>query len=206
MSAFTNLTGLAGIALALATMTLSLPGMARLPQRSRLGLVCGVALAVLISFGGLPLAAYVRALTGDLSITTQLLLALALQRRLNGGAASSPCGVVAACGNERNHHALLGFIFIAALLLYPMALGYGMLDPYRLGYGNLQFLVALLAVALLAWWRQLPALTLAITLAVLAWALGWMESTNLWDTLLDPWLAMYATGALLRSGVRVLRG
>jgi len=41
-------------------------------------------------------------------------------------------------------------------------------------------------------------LALSIALAVAAWSFGWYESTNLWDYLLDPWLAIYALIAQLK--------
>jgi hypothetical protein len=37
--------------------------------------------------------------------------------------------------------------------------------------------------------QVLPAL---VATALLAWSLGLLESGNLWDYLLDPWLSIYA--------------
>ena len=34
--------------------------------------------------------------------------------------------------------------------------------------------------------------TLIVSLAVIAWSIHWHESTNLWDYLLDPFLAVWA--------------
>jgi hypothetical protein len=164
-------------------------------QRSYLALlVCAIAIAVLIPFGGLPFAAYVRGWMGDLSITSLVLLTMAILRSLSGW---PPSGT-------KDKTALLILIALAALGLYPMALGIGFFDPYRLGYGNPWLLGGLLLLALAACFRRLQVAALAIALAVFAWGVGWYESTNLWDYLLDPLLAIYAISALLRQGAQVL--
>jgi hypothetical protein len=191
---FTDMTGLAGSAIAMTALVVQLPGVKRLQRIYFALLVCAIAIAVLIPFGGLPLAAYVRGWMGDLSITSLVLLMLAILRPLFGWASS----------DTKTKTALLILITFAALGLYPMALGIGFFDPYRLGYGNLWFMGGLLLLALAACFRQLPLVALAIALAVLAWGVGWYESSNLWDYLLDPLLAIYALSALLRQGLQVL--
>lgn len=191
---FTDMTGLAGSTIAITAMAMRLPVVSRLHRPYLAGLAALVAIVVLIPFGGLPLAAYVRGVTGDLSISSLLLLALALARPLSGW---SPL-------NAKARTALLLFIVIVAAVLYPLALGVGFFDPYRLGYGSPWLLGGLLLLALAAWARQLPVIALAIALAVLAWGAGWYESTNLWDYLLDPLLAIYAISALLKRAVQAL--
>ena len=94
-------------------------------------------------------------------------------------------------------------IAVAALGLYPMALGIGYSDPYRLGYGNPWFMGGLLLLSL-ACFRRLKVAALAIALAVLAWGVGWYESNNLWDYLLDPFLSIYAIVALFKRGLQLL--
>ena len=42
------------------------------------------------------------------------------------------------------------------------------------------------------------------TLAALAWSLGWYESGNLWDYLLDPFVAIYALCAIAIQTVKRL--
>jgi len=84
-------------------------------------------------------------------------------------------------------------------------LGAGLFDPYRLGYGSQWLVGVLLVIALAAYIRRLTLVALCLALAVLAWVAGWYESTNLWDCLLDPLLAMYAIGALAAHGARKLR-
>lgn len=190
---FTDMTGLASSTVAVMATIVLLPGVARL-QRSHFALLlCAIAIAALFPFGGLPLAAYVRGWIGDLSITSLVLLMLAISRPLCG---DPPSGA-------KDKIAPLILIALAAIGLYPMALGIGFFDPYRLGYGNPWLLGGLLLVALAACFRRLQVLALAIALAVFAWSIGWYESTNLWDYLLDPLLAIYAICALIKRGIQI---
>lgn len=182
---FTDLTGLAGVASAIAASFLLLPWTKR-PAKPHLAILLGaVFVLALIPFGGMPLAAYVRGATGDLSITTLALLWCALLKPWFGATDAS------------SRHALLILIALAALVLYPMALGVGAFDPYRLGYGNPQFVAALLLLALAAWFWKYSLIALCIAFATLAWALGWYESDNLWDCLLDPFVSVYALAAIV---------
>ena len=191
---FTDMTGLASSAVAIAAMSVQLPGVARLQKSHLAVLLCALVVVVLIPFGGLPLAAYVRGVTGDLSMASLVLLMLAILKRLPG---RSPL-------DDKARTMLLLAIALAAAGLYPMALGIGYFDPYSLGYGNPWFLGGLLLAALVAAFRQRPAIAWVVALSVLAWSAGWYESANLWDYLLDPLLAIYAFGALLKQGVQAV--
>ena len=179
---FTDLTGLGGVAVAISAACRLLPGIAKLTRTQLTILLVTVFVVSLIPFGGMPLAAYVRGVSGDLSIITLALLYYALTRSVLGGSAE---GI-------KSRYALLTLITLFALLLYPLALGFSLFDSYRLGYGESWFVVALLLIAFLAWDRKSYLITTCIAMATLAWAVGWYESDNLWDYLLDPWLAIYA--------------
>jgi hypothetical protein len=192
MPHFTDLAGLAGIASTTAATVLMLPGIAKLAKPRLAWLLAAVFVLMLIPFNGMPLAAYVRGMTGDLSITTLVLLWCALLKPW--------CGCVMA--EPKHRFMLLALIALAAFALYPMALGAGAFDPYRLGYGNPQFVVVLLLLALVAWFRKYSLVALCIALAILAWAIGWYESGNLWDYLLDPLVAIYAMTAIISRGVK----
>jgi hypothetical protein len=177
MANFTDMTGLVGVASAATATLLFLPAIARLPRSYRAILLGAVFVLLLIPFAGMPLAAYVRGATGDLSITTLALLWCALLKPwFNSGMADT-----------RARYTLLVLIALAALALYPMALGVGAFDPYRLGYGDPLF-VSMLCIAL----------------ATLAWAIGWYESDNLWDYLLDPFVSFYALAAVMTYAVKAL--
>lgn len=194
MIQFTDMTGLASSATAITAAAFLLPGITRMPRPNLALLASAVAVVVLVPFGGLPLAAYVRGVIGDLSITSLVLLILTILRPLFGWPPSSTKAKLAL-------HAL---ITVAALGLYPLALGMGYFDPYRLGYGSLWLVSALLLVALVAYSRRLTVVTLSIALAVFAWGLGWYESSNLWDYLLDPLVSAYAVSAVSRHSVQAL--
>jgi hypothetical protein len=143
----------------------------------------------LLPITGLSLAAYLRGGIGDVSITAMLLLCSVLAKPWLS------CATL----DDKNRFALFGIIAIVALALYPMALGIGAYDPYRLGYGNAPFVIIVLLIALAAWYWKIYWVTLCITCAMLAWAVGWYESTNLWDYLLDPFVAGYAFYVMLAS-------
>ncbi|HEX5363096.1 MAG TPA: hypothetical protein VFW59_02410 [Gallionella sp.] len=192
MMALSDIVGLSGMAFALAVLIVPLVA-ARVTGRAVLLYIVVCMLLALSPFDGLSVAGYLRGFFGDLSVASLLLLVLALRRQVSGAEAEGRMG-------------LLALIALAALAFYPFALGIGLFDPYRLGFGHFGFLAALLLVALLAWMRQQVLIALYIALAVLAWAIGWGESNNLWDYLLDPWVAFYALGALLKRSVRLLRG
>ncbi len=187
---FTDITGLAGNALAIVTAFLLVPGVSRLSPGKLAVLLGALALTALIPFGGLPLAAYLRGAIGDLSITSLLLLLAALARPVLGRTGAKPRAI------------LLVLIVLAALILYPLALGLGEFDPYRLGYGDGGLLGALFILALAALWRGLHAIALGLALAVAAWGVGWYESSNLWDYLIDPFVAVYAAASLVGRGVQ----
>lgn len=190
----TDLTGLAGVALAVSAALLLLPGIATQSRRRLAVLQSAVFITMLIPFSELPLAAYVRGVTGDLSITTVALIGCALSRPW------MRCGTDA--GKRRR--VLLMLVALAALLLYPLALGLTAVDPYRLGYGDPRFVIALLLVGLTAWVWNYYLIALCIAVAILAWTVGWYESDNLWDYVLDAWLALGALCAIMSHGVKTV--
>jgi hypothetical protein len=128
----------------------------------------------------LPLVAYVRGVTGDLSIVLTLLLWSSLL--------------------PSNKSAPIAFKFAVAIIslcFYPFALGVAMVDPYSWGYGSIAFLVAVLFFALVCGVANWGKGVWIIAIAILAWAAHWHESANLWDYLLDPFLAIWALIALI---------
>lgn len=157
-------------------------------------LVCFVLLWVPVGAAQLPLLAYIRGISSDLSMTLVALGCLGLSQRLLG------VPVVA----RRESMALNGSIAVAALFLYPLALGWGDWDAYRLGWGSLGLWTTLLVLSLVFWIKGLRLLPLLIGLALLAWSAGLMESTNLWDYLIDPWLALAAFFQCMKAGVQGL--
>jgi len=94
------------------------------------------------------------------------------------------------------------WIALLAITFYPLALGVGMLDPYAWGYGSIFLLAGVLITAFVAWLAGSNRIAIILALAILAWTVGWHESTNLWDYVLDPFLGLWAIGSLIRSGWR----
>ena len=127
----------------------------------------------------LPLVAYVRGVIGDLSIVTMLLLWTSLL----SGSKPTPLAfkVSVAC---------------IAIVFYPLALGFGMIDPYAWGYGSILFFIAVLLFAVVCGLANWSKGVWMIAIAILAWAAHWHESANLWDYLLDPFLAIWALLAI----------
>ena len=195
MPGLTDLAGLAGAAAAIAAVLLGLPGMARLGRDHPGPLLLAALVAALVPLGTLPAAGYLRGIVGDLSITTVLLLLHGLLRPVLGWAAI----------DARSRLALQVLVAAGGLVLYPLALGLGPFDPYRLGYASPWLLVGLLALAVAAGLRRLTLVAWCLALAVLAWAVGVYESRNLWDYLVDPLVAAWGLGALLLRGVQALR-
>lgn len=184
----TDVTGLFGHASALAAGALLIPAVRRWPRQRLSYLLAAVFVLALVPWHGLPLAGYTRGMVGDLSITTLVLIWLVMLQ---------PYGIVA---TEKARTQLLILIALVALIFYPMTLGITLYDPYRLGYGEAGFFMAVFLIAIWAWWWQSNLIVLSIALATLAWSCGGYESSNAWDYLIDPLLASYATFAVLRKG------
>ena len=189
--------GLFGASLLLAAVVTTLAGRWLRRERVRASTIALVLIASWTPVQGLPLAGYLRGLVGDLSATTMLLLAMRLW--------SVACGRRLLDENERTLWFVL--IALAAIFLYPMALGLGGYDPYALGFGSPGFCAILLGITLLAGWMHRHWIMLGILASVTAWLAGLLESRNIWDYLIDPVLAGIAVFSLACQGwVHLRRG
>src|SRR5262249_39740885 len=148
----TSVLGLSGCALLCLAVIASSLRLDRRAIRVRYAVLVAAAILLFVPLGGLPVVAYVRGVTGDLSAATLALVAGALYFRLTGRTAFEP----------RDTTALLGAVAAASLFLYPFALGWTPFDPYALGYGSIVFVTALLATTLGAWRAGLKLLVLVI--------------------------------------------
>ncbi len=153
-----------------------------------------IALLVPMPGTNIAIAGFFRGFIGDLSITLLVLSVWSLCHRLFD---------MAAIG-KRELTALLVVIGVAALLLYPTALGWGDWDAYRLGWGSWWFFSVLLVLSGVSAWMGLRVLPTLVALALLAWSAGLMESGNLWDYLLDPWLSAFALGYVVVGFYKML--
>ena len=136
--------------------------------------------------GDLRLIAYPGGVLGDLSITSQILLASVIVKQVPW--------IDILSARDRSS------IFLAAaaggLVLYPLSSGLTMLDIYSLGFESTALLIGLAVLAVVGWYLR-PGAAIVIPVSVIAFNFGWLTSTNVWDYLLDPMLALFAWGWLL---------
>ncbi|GHT80274.1 hypothetical protein AGMMS49960_16920 [Betaproteobacteria bacterium] len=103
----------------------------------------------------------------------------------------------------RERHWLPLILVAVAVLFYPPALGLGLIDPYAWGYDEALVLPLVVGIAAfggwLAGWRLSA---LALVLALVAWRLHLLASTNLWDYLFDPLLVLGASWVLVARALR----
>jgi len=163
----------------------------RFPVSARIAVMLVAALAVFAPFGDLSAAAYVRGVTGDLSVTTLVLAGAACVSGLTGRTAIGP----------RDLRGLSWLVVSAAAFLYPFALGWTRFDPYALGYGSIGFVTAMLLITLAAWHFRQNVVVLIVIAAALAYLAGAYESRNLWDYLIDPVASLYAIVCLLAAAL-----
>ena len=159
-------------------------------------LTCFLLLWFPVGAAHLPVLAYIRGVSSDLSITLVVLACLGLRQRLSGRRVQ----------HSRERTAVLKVVAVAALFLYPLTLGWGDWDAYRPGWGAPGMWAILLCMSLLAWAWGLRLLPTLVGLALLAWTAGVLESTNLWDYLMDPWLAVFAIFHCVRLAIRKIPG
>lgn len=163
----------------------------RFPIRVRIAVMLGAALAVFVPLGDLSIAALVRGVAGDLSVTTLVLAGAACVAQLTGRTVISP----------RDLRALSWLVVFGAAFLYPFALGWTPFDPYALGYGSIGLVTALLLATLAAWHFRCNVVVLIVIAAALAYLAGAYDSRNLWDYLIDPVASVYAIAGLLAAAL-----
>jgi hypothetical protein len=150
---------------------------------SRLGVIAAlIVLGFSVPLAGTTVAQWLRSVLGDLSVFTLVIFADILARRLWSrklldASSRKPLLLVAA---------LVGVVF------YPLALGFGPVDPYRVGYAPLMMVYLLGLTSVIAWISFTRRLAVILLLPLLAYNLHLLESDNLWNYLLDPVLVVYA--------------
>jgi hypothetical protein len=168
---------------------------------SALLVVMAVALVVaLLPFNGLIIGSYVFSLTSYLSVSSMLLLLAYLI--LNG--AGDRCKLLHSYWQSSEQWMPVhGFFVLSGVLLYPLAAGLTLFDPYRLGFSG-SLASSVLPLYLLAWavicvLRGWYLLLLLLVGAVLAYYLKILPSLNLWDYVLDAPLVMYSLFMLCKQ-------
>lgn len=186
-----DVVGLGGHVLALATGATAVAFLATRRRAWLIAVAVGAAgLGLAVRAGGIPLAGYPRGVAGDLSITTLALLAAALGAMLTGRTVLE----------RPAWQGLCELAAVAGIAGYPLTLGLTQLDPYELGYRP-RALVVVVAGLVVAWWWRRRGAALVLAAGVAAFNLRLLESTNLWDYLLDMPLAVCSVGVLATRAV-----
>jgi hypothetical protein len=156
--------------------------------------IAAVLLAVIVLFfvpvGGWKIAAWLRVLEPNPSVSLTLLLLISLTSRLSGRT----------WFRRLDWNSAWIFGAVTTLVLYPMGLGLTRIDPYAWGWGKeLPLAVAVAATLLLAWGNRFGVLLL---FPFAGWVLGIQESTNFWNTLVDPF---YGVVSLILTAILLIR-
>jgi MFS family permease len=150
------------------------------------------AVVLLVPIQGLVIARWVAGLNANFSIPFTGMLGVAVCERAFARRIFSV------------HAWMTGWTFgaIAGVALYPLALGLGSVDPYEWGWRFSPLFIAMGALtAWLIWKRNRCGFLLL--LAVVAFQLRLLESTNYWDYLVDPIYWLVSLVVLIRRGVSV---
>ncbi len=145
-------------------------------------------LILIIPFSGLPVFYYIRGATGELSVITVIIL--------SGVITGKFYNIEILNKNSTEYFYIV--IFVIGLIFYITSLGYGQFDPYGLAYGNLVLPSGLLIFTALLIWKKQYGLAMLLTVPVIAYETGVLESNNIWDYLIDPFLWLYATGRAIK--------
>jgi hypothetical protein len=160
----------------------------RLSPAYRLAALLGLVLVSLIPLStGLTLAGLLRGLTDDLAMTSVVWLVAASMIRL---------GYLPPVPLAAKWQLWLCFAIIG-LVLYPAALGVGMIDTYRWGYSPRILIVAVAALTVVLVVLRNTLGVVMLSFATLAFMLDLKPSDNYWDYLVDPFVVIYSLFAPL---------
>jgi hypothetical protein len=156
------------------------------PVKNKLHLILVVVgllpLILFLPVQGLAIAQWLRSVVGDLSVLSIiLLLNILLQRWFNHSLITHSARSL-----------LLSGVLLVSAVLYPLALGLSSFDAYQLGYEPVIIPLILGIASIMAWLTSKRDLSIVLLLPLMAHNLNLLESTNLWDYLLDPGLLIYA--------------
>lgn len=141
--------------------------------------------------GGLPLGRWFTGLSANFSLPLLALIADAIGRRV--------CN--AELLGQNGTRAATGFGAVAGILLYPMALGLGPVDPYALGW-SFGWLFAATGALTATWLWRGNRFGLVLLAAIVAYDLRLQESNNYWDYLVDPVYFLISLVAVSRQWVQ----
>lgn len=166
----------------------------RLSVGYRLATLLALVVIALIPLStGLTSAGLLRGLTDDLAFTSLIWMSSAAIIKL---------GYLPPMTAAQKWPLWLCFV-VLGVVLYPAALGIGMIDTYRWGY-NVRYLIIFIGLLtlLLVWLRSSLGLAMFL-LATTGFVLGLKVSDNYWDYLLDPFIVLYSLGAILIAVAKI---
>ena len=158
-----------------------------------------VAATLAVPIGGTSLAMQMRAVIGDPAAVTAVLLALAASAPGMLPTRPRPATLIgAACA--------LGILLWMPVLAGRYPFGF---DAYALGWRPWPLVGGGAVLAAVAWRRRADGWIAVAGIALLCWGAGLVESDNLWDALVDPWLvggcAVVGVGDALAARRRAIR-
>jgi hypothetical protein len=145
----------------------------------------------LIPIKGIPLARWLVSFEANISIPLQALVLGWLWQEITGDFLF-----------EKKDYLCFWILgIVGGLVLYPMAMGWGSIDPYSWGFcwNGFFIVLGLITVGLIAFGYRVGWVLIAV---ILAYCLGLLESHNLWDYLLDPFYFLISVMGLLRRTSR----
>ena len=145
---------------------------------------------LIIPVSGLPLARVLAAVIDHWSVPLLALLVAGVAKTFFG----------AELLRREDRRAMWIFGVVTGVVLYPLALGIGAVDPFADGWHFGPLFVLVGCVALLLQWRR-NRFGIVMLLTVFAWLASIAESGNLWDCLTDPVFFFVSIGALVMSFV-----
>jgi hypothetical protein len=163
-----------GLALTL-LLSLGAPWLRARPIRMALALAAACAFLHL-PVAGVSLLAILRGVLGDLSIVSLVFLSILFLQR------------------QRPLLPHAHWFALAGLVFFALSFGLSPLHLYAWGYASAVLPCLTGALAFFLWLRGMRALSLAFLAALAGWRLHWLDSTNLWDYLLDVPLVMVVLG------------
>jgi len=143
------------------------------------------ALIVVIPLGGMPLARWLISINANFSIPlTVLIFSKVWENALHIRLLDSKA-------------LLSSYIFglMASLGLYPMALGLGRFDPYSFGWSFSWLFVLLMVITFVLLFTK-NRFGIVLGVCILCYDLQVLESTNLWDYLVDPFFTLTSSVVL----------
>jgi hypothetical protein len=181
-----SILGMLGYVLLTSAIILSLFQVRKYPPIVRWAALVISAAIGFFQIGDLRLIAYPGGVLGDLSISTQILLASITAKQVLRIDVLS----------DRDRSTVLLTAAGVGLVLYPLSSGLTMLDVYSLGFQPLLLMLGLAALAVIGFTVR-PGVAVFIPLGVIAFNFKLLASNNVWDYLLDPMLTLFAWGWVL---------